>query len=420
MKKIFTLMILLTCTLMAKAQVAQGVCYQMIVKDKTGNIVSNTDVGIKFSILYGSPSGEIVFSDDTGEATNDQGLVTLFVKEKDLLSIDWGKGSYFLRMDIDLEGGTDYSLTSVTEILAKPFAMKAAIADSFVGTLDETDEVFKTSLAYDFTTGDTLYLNNLPDTLFEMQSLADVVAINNSVNSQIKNVSSPKDPSDVATKSYVDSLYDFFEDQGYLVTDRAPYLEVYPVVKIGSQTWLAKNNAGQRSWRLVIFTSDNTDWSNAKWPACYWYDGDVDNVEKYGMLYNGYAASSDACPTGWHVPSSEDFDLLVEYLQMVTDSITDMSVAKAMASTFGWDPHDTTGTPGNFQKSNNISGFNALPGGYRDHMGDFYFGGSVAGFWTSDAIDNTRRAYYIKRGSREVSAAYRDRRWGHSIRCIQD
>ena len=43
-------------------------------------------------------------------------------------------------------------------------------------------------------------------TITETQNLADVIAINNSANSQIKNVTDPTDGQDAATKAYVDEL----------------------------------------------------------------------------------------------------------------------------------------------------------------------------------------------------------------------
>jgi hypothetical protein len=39
--------------------------------------------------------------------------------------IDWANGPYFLKTDIDLNGGNDYSITSVQQLLSVPYALYA-------------------------------------------------------------------------------------------------------------------------------------------------------------------------------------------------------------------------------------------------------------------------------------------------------
>ncbi|MES2429820.1 MAG: FISUMP domain-containing protein [Bacteroidota bacterium] len=59
----------------------------------------------------------------------------------------------------------------------------------------------------------------------------------------------------------------------------------------------------------------------SKWGSSYdvgafcYYDNDKKNVEKYGNLYNWYAASSGKlAPNGWHVPTETEFNSLMDYL----------------------------------------------------------------------------------------------------------
>ncbi|WP_242202965.1 FISUMP domain-containing protein [Aestuariivivens insulae] len=72
--------------------------------------------------------------------------------------------------------------------------------------------------------------------------------------------------------------------------------QVYDIVTIGEQTWFAEN--------LNYDTLDNLS-------TCY--DDNSDNCFIYGRLYTGDAAQT-ACPEGWHLPSKEEWDTLIDYL----------------------------------------------------------------------------------------------------------
>ncbi|WP_168796690.1 FISUMP domain-containing protein [Cognatitamlana onchidii] len=72
--------------------------------------------------------------------------------------------------------------------------------------------------------------------------------------------------------------------------------QVYEIITIGDQTWFAEN--------LNYDFGDDTS-------SCY--DGETDNCFIYGRLYTGDAAQT-ACPEGWHLPSKEEWDLLIDYL----------------------------------------------------------------------------------------------------------
>lgn len=96
----------------------------------------------------------------------------------------------------------------------------------------------------------------------------------------------------------------------------------YPTVIIGNQEWMAEN------LRVAHYNNGEaitTDWSAMREEGAYGIypysdiDGlnsDAEVVEAYGKLYDWYAVDDDRglCPTGWRVPSDEDWDVLVDYL----------------------------------------------------------------------------------------------------------
>jgi uncharacterized protein (TIGR02145 family) len=92
---------------------------------------------------------------------------------------------------------------------------------------------------------------------------------------------------------------------------------VYRTVRIGSQEWMAENlkttryNDGQP---IPNITGDS-EWYNLSTPAYCWYNNDIANKETYGALYNWFAVNTGRlAPAGWHVPSREEWNTLINYL----------------------------------------------------------------------------------------------------------
>ena len=134
--------------------------------------------------------------------------------------------------------------------------------------------------------------------------------------------------------------------------------------------------------------------------------------------------NKEFAPEGWHVPSDNESTTLEEYLiangYNYDGTTTVNKIAKAMASTTGWNTSTETGAPGNDQSSNNSSGFNAFPDGLRTKSGLFFNEGYSAVFWSSTEINNgawirTLGDYYS-----QIYKQLHDKRRGSSVRFVRD
>ena len=153
-------------------------------------------------------------------------------------------------------------------------------------------------------------------------------------------------------------------DYGEIVDDRD--CQTYKTVKIGDQVWMAEN---------LNFETENS-----------WCGGGKDSIEgdcsKYGRLYT-WAAANDACPEGWHLPDT------TEWNKLFTAVGGKSTAGKKLKSQSGW--KDYGGTSGN---GTDVYGFSAFPAGYRSLNGLFYDEGYYAYFWSATE-GNSNYAYYM-------------------------
>ena len=194
----------------------------------------------------------------------------------------------------------------------------------------------------------------------------------------------------------------------------------YSVLKIGSQTWMAKN--------LMTKTYSNGDPIKTTDPASadvyeqntvqsectyQWaYDSIESYVPVYGRLYTFYAVKDDRniCPTGWHVPTNSEWITL-------RDNIGGESIAGKELKETGivhWPSPNSNAT--------DKYGFSALPGGRRDRYGPFDLLDEAGYWWTSSKYyyDYIGIAYHISDTNDKLSDFTTNAIFGFSVRCLKD
>lgn len=115
-------------------QAPDRISYQAVVRDANNDLIANTPLGVRITILQGSPGGANVYRERHAPTTSAAGLISLqigggSVQNGSLAAINWSAGPYFVEQAIDLAGGTNYSLTSTTELLSVPYALYARTVD---------------------------------------------------------------------------------------------------------------------------------------------------------------------------------------------------------------------------------------------------------------------------------------------------
>ena len=206
----------------------------------------------------------------------------------------------------------------------------------------------------------------------------------------------------------------------------------YNTVWIGNQCWMKENLRTTHYADGTAITLAST--SQSSFDVQFYYD--PGNATNYGYLYNWAAAkgfgvaavsanNQGICPTGWHVPSDDEWTHLTQYVESHSQYLCSNNstyIAKALASSTGWNSSTYTCAVGNTPGSNNATGFSALPAGhyYPDNT-SFYGSGSVASFWSSTEIGSYDSHWKLLC---DYKSLFRDygyyKKHGYSVRCLRD
>jgi len=200
----------------------------------------------------------------------------------------------------------------------------------------------------------------------------------------------------------------------------------YPSVQIGNQIWMSKNlNTTHFSdGRAITHFETNDEWESmiietpAEKAYCY-LNNNIDNeAQNYGALYTCTAASDGqtsydvpsgnqgVCPTGWHIPSSDEWEELFDfaggidnvYLPLINDCSSNI-----------------------LRTQRNETGFSAMNGGYRSEWGNFHL--RDAYYWSTSYSSPTSAMQFriiAAGGSPSTAFISGSQSDGASVRCIQD
>ena len=160
MRHLITFLTAVLITASVLAQTPQKMSYQAVIRNSSDALVTNTQVGMQISILKGAADGTAVYTETQTPTTNANGLVSIEIGDEAGFSIiDWTNDIYFIKTETDPEGGTNYTITGVSQLLSVPYALHAKTAETVTGALDETDPLFSQSTAKGITAADTARWN---------------------------------------------------------------------------------------------------------------------------------------------------------------------------------------------------------------------------------------------------------------------
>ncbi len=143
----------------AFAQSPQKFKFQAVARDASGLPYISANLAVRISLVRGSAAGMIDYAERHSITTSPLGVFDLeigggSVLSGDMNTLDWGLHSYYLKIDIDPNGGSSYTNLGTSQLLSVPYAIYSKESGS---AGDPTDEL--QDLQYDPET-QTLSLTN--------------------------------------------------------------------------------------------------------------------------------------------------------------------------------------------------------------------------------------------------------------------
>lgn len=415
-----------------KAQ--QGINYKAIINDANGDALLNTAVTVQFTILE---SGTIsVYKESHSPTTDANGIIIVNIGEGILISgdftnIDWGGNPHFLKTEIDKGNGlTDMG---TAEFKTVPYALYAKTAERVSSTfLSSIDNLL--NLAFQ-----TESIDNLLSAGF---SVAEIYSSGRSVSDLLSDGVSV--PELLSAGASVSELFDSGAGVGTLEQNGITHQDLieagligtlndydgnrYKWVKIGIQEWMAENLSTSRynDGNAIPLVTEDSFWKLLTTPAYCWPNNDQSTAVSngYGALYNWYTVETNKlCPTGWHVPTDDEWKELEMFLGMsrvhadLKGHRGTNQGSRLAGNASLWQDGELKNNP-----EFGSSGFSGLPVGLRDNNGSFWPAVGATGFWWSATENYIYEAWDRINGytSATFNRGAHAKEYGLSVRCLRD
>jgi uncharacterized protein (TIGR02145 family) len=184
------------------------------------------------------------------------------------------------------------------------------------------------------------------------------------------------------------------------------------------------NGTQFRNGDIIPQTNNSEEWLKAgenKQPAWCYMDENLSTAAEGGKLYNWYAVSDPRglCPVGWHIPSKEEWETLINFLGGQLYSGPRLKSKNSWTNINYTDPSS--------KQPNVSSGFNAKPFGWREYNAKFLeltsWESRDAKWWTS-TVHSIDESFYASLGEFSGSLMFillpTKNSYGRSVRCIKD
>lgn len=391
MKKILLLAVPALMAACLYAQSPASIRYQSVVRDQDDRYMADQQIGMRIVIAKDTAGDTVVYAETHTTMTGSSGVASIEIgtgagESGSFTDIDWSSGPYYVTTGIDPGGGKEYSLSGTSQMLSVPYAYYAKTANG-IAEITET------------------------------QGLADVLAVNDSAGSKIRKVTDPTDAQDAVTLYYFLQQIEHLRYTGTyglwdLVADNDGNL--YRGIRIGDLVWMNENLRTTRynDGTDIPLVTDAAEWGGMTTPAYCWYGNEPANsyaAVTCGALYNWYAVSTEKlCPSGWRVPTAEDWENL--FAELGGQDVAGGKMKEG--GTKHWMIPNL---------ADNESGFRALPGGLRTST-SFEQQGLMGHWWSSTATE-TEGAGFLT-----LTFLLRRAGWmnslnlinGRSVRCVRD
>jgi uncharacterized protein (TIGR02145 family) len=296
-------------------------------------------------------------------------------------NVSWAVGAKFMQMEIDL--GNGFIDLGTQQMLSVPYALYSRSVKLNVSSV-----------------GDTLFVGDGSFVIVPGISAANDFGGNGTTGTTLHTCGAPNGHNP-------DLTYGTMTDQEG---------NTYKTIVIGTQEWMAENlnTSIYRNGDTIPIGLTVSDWANSiniQLGVSAFYDNDSIYACPHGRLYSWFVCvdSRQLCPSGWHVPNDEEWEIIVSYLGG-DDMAGNMMKT---SSEIYWSGESVTGS--------NESGFSGTAAGRRFYEGfdDSY--GEYAYWWSiSESATNFSWSRSVSSLNSTINRISQYKHSGLSVRCLRD
>ena len=152
MKTLYSILLLMLISTLAFPQTPEAFNYQAVIRNASGDILTNSQIALQFSLLQDSESGSAVYVETFNPTTNDHGLIAVklgkgTVQSGTFNSIGWGAHEFYIKIEVDPNNGTDFTAMGTTQLLSVPYALYAKSGGSDDADADPLNEIQNLSVS---------------------------------------------------------------------------------------------------------------------------------------------------------------------------------------------------------------------------------------------------------------------------------
>ena len=145
MRKSLILLTLLLLAVLVQAQPPQGISYQAVARNAQGQVLSNTPIKVRFSILDSTAVGPVLYTETQEPVTSAAGLFSVFIGSGNsvqgtLTGIAWGVNAKFLKVELDPSGtGSNYVDLGTQQMMSVPYSLYSGESKKLSGSGNGSD-----------------------------------------------------------------------------------------------------------------------------------------------------------------------------------------------------------------------------------------------------------------------------------------
>jgi hypothetical protein len=112
----------------AFTQPPQAINYQGVARDSMGHPLINKNISLQLSILDSSATGQAIYVETHLTLTSSSGLFNIYIGNGNVIvgdfsTVPWGQGSKWLKVEMDVTGGSSFQLIGASQFMSVPYAL---------------------------------------------------------------------------------------------------------------------------------------------------------------------------------------------------------------------------------------------------------------------------------------------------------